>query len=317
MINVLITSFGSNTSIGVAKCLKDDGCFIIGTDSNPFYECNGYKFANIIEQLPYYNDPLYEEELLRIVKDYSVSCIIPIHDKEIEVISKMKDNGRFENVNVSVNQFSIVKLCNDKIQINELLKEIIYVPKVYTELSEDINFPIIIKDNDGVSSKDIKVIVNEDDFKENDFTNKIIQEYINGEEYTVDCFSSYCDDNLFYYSVRKRIETKSGMSVKSVIVENSTIGECCKKIHETLGYKGVSNIQFIVKNDIPYFIEINPRFAGGEILTYKSGYNFPLMTIDELCNNKIDSEAKLQIGNKMVRYYEETFFNESNDCIRL
>lgn len=36
MINVLITSFGSNTSIGVAKCLKDDGCFIIGTDSNPF-----------------------------------------------------------------------------------------------------------------------------------------------------------------------------------------------------------------------------------------------------------------------------------------
>ena len=74
MINVLITSFGSNTSIGVAKCLKDDGCFIIGTDSNPFYECNGFKFANIIEQLPYYNDPLYEEELLRIVKDYNVNC---------------------------------------------------------------------------------------------------------------------------------------------------------------------------------------------------------------------------------------------------
>jgi len=291
MINVLITSFGSNTSIGVAKCLKDDGCFIIGTDSNPFYECNGFKFANIIEQLPYYNNPLYEEKLLRIVKDHNINCIIPIHDKEIEVISKMKDEGRLENVNVSVNQFSIVKLCNDKAQINELLN--------------------------GVSSKDIKVILNKDDFKEKDFTNKIIQEYINGEEYTVDCFSSYCDDNLFYYAVRKRVETKSGMSVKSVIVENFTIGECCKKIHEILGYKGVSNIQFIVKNDIPYFIEINPRFAGGGILTYKSGYNFPLMTINELCNNKIDSEAKLQIGNKMVRYYEETFFNESNDCIRL
>lgn len=317
MINVLITSFGSNTSIGVAKSLRNAGCFIIGTDSNPYYECNGYSFADQIEKLPYYNNPSYENELLRLIENYQVNCIIPIHDKEIEVISKMKDNGRLENVNVSVNHFSIIQLCNDKKKVNELLKDIIYVPKVYSKISEELNFPVIIKDNDGVSSKDIKIVLNINNFEEQDLSNKIVQEFIEGEEFTVDCFSSFYDNNLFYYAVRKRVETKSGMSVKSVIVENPMIGEYCRKIHEVLDYKGVSNIQFIVSNNIPYFIEINPRFAGGGILTYKSGYNFPLMTINELCNKQIDSAAKLQIGNKMVRYYEETFFNDSNDYIRL
>ena len=41
-MNVPIISFGSNTIIDVAKCLKDT-CFIVGMDnnSNPYYECNG------------------------------------------------------------------------------------------------------------------------------------------------------------------------------------------------------------------------------------------------------------------------------------
>lgn len=316
MIRALITSFGSNTSIGVAKSLQKD-CFIVGTDINPFYECNGYNFADIIEKLPFYNDETYTEKLQFLVKKHQINCIIPIHDKEIETIAKLKDDGCLSNVKVAVNSLEITNLCNDKTKINLLLSDIIPIPTVYTNLEEDINFPIIVKDNDGVSSRNIEIVNDIGELKNISLSNKIMQEFIEGEEFTIDCYSSYIEPDLFYYSVRKRLETKSGMSVKSIIIENGLMGTYCKLIHQKLGYKGASNIQFIVKNNQPYFIEINPRFAGAGILTYKSGYNFPLMTINELCNKQVHKDAQLQIGNKMVRYYEETFFDESNHCIRL
>lgn len=316
MIRVLITSFGSNTSIGVAKSLQKD-CFIVGTDSNPFYECNGYSFANVIENLPFYNDITYAEKLLFLVDKHKINCIIPIHDKEIEAIARLRDEGNLPNVKVATNSLEITTLCNDKTSINHFLNELIPIPKVYTSLEDKINFPVIVKDNDGVSSRNIEIVNNIKELKNIDLSNKIIQEFIVGEEFTVDCYLSYLEQDLFYYSVRKRLETRSGMSVKSIIIDDLLMGTYCKIIHQKLGYRGASNIQFIVKNNQPYFIEINPRFAGAGILTYKSGYNFPLMTINELCNRQIDKDAQLQIGNKMVRYYEETFFDESNHCIRL
>ncbi|MDQ8750867.1 ATP-grasp domain-containing protein [Elizabethkingia miricola] len=316
MINVLITSFGSNTSIGVAKCLKDT-CFIVGTDSNPYYECNGYAFADEIELLPYYNDPLYKDVLLSLIEKYKIDCIIPIHDKEIEVISKLNDAGIIKNVKIAANPFDVNELCNDKALINSCLVDFIQVPIMYQDVNSIKNFPVIVKDNDGVSSKNIFIAYSKEELVDIDISNKIIQQYIKGEEYTVDCFTSYINQEVFYYSVRKRIETKSGMSVKSEIIDHPLIGGYCKKIHQFLQYKGVSNIQFIVQDNIPYFIEINPRFAGAGILTYKSGYNFPLFAIQELCNSIVTPKASLQIGNKMVRYYEETFFDGANLSIRL
>lgn len=315
MINVLITSFGSNTSIGIAKCIKDN-CFVLGTDSNPFYQCNGYSFADKLEFLPYYNHNNYEKDLLLLVEKYDINCIIPIHDKEIEIISKMISKGILQNIKVAVNSYEIIKLCNDKYKINSVLKDIVKVPCVYQNINDIKEYPVIIKENDGVSSNNINIANNKKEIEAIDLDNKLIQQFVEGDEVTVDCYTSYVNPEGFYYSVRKRIETKAGMSVKSEIIDYPEIGEYCKKIHKKLNYKGVSNIQFIIKDNKAYFIEINPRFAGAGILTYKSGYNFPLMTIEELYNNKIKYPEQLQIGNKMVRYYEETFFDESNHRIR-
>lgn len=315
MKNVLITSFGSNTSIGVAKSLKKH-FNIIGADTNDPSLCNGYIFANVLEKLPKYTEEIqYESVLNSFIDKHNIDLIIPVHDKEIELLAKLYEQGKIY-AKVAVNTPDIVNLCNSKSKINYFLSDLVNVPFQY--FSEDeIKFPVIVKDEDGVSSRGISIAYKKENLTNINFEGKLVQEFISdGIEYTVDCYTSYISEE-FYYSVRKRTETKAGMSVKSEIIKHEILGELCREIHSKLNYKGVSNIQFIIKNEEIYFIEINPRFAGGGILTYMSGYNFPFMTVMELCYDEVCKPENLAIGNKMVRYYEETFFDSSDNCIRL
>ncbi|WP_374361705.1 ATP-grasp domain-containing protein [Cloacibacterium sp.] len=312
-IKVLITSIGSNTSIGIAKCLKNH-CYIVGTDINNYFECNGYIFTDKFFKINPANSLKYEEELIEIIKKEKIDCVIPINDIEIEVIASFKHKYNF--VKWALNELEIIKLCNNKYDINNFLSNICNVPKQYLNTS-DIQLPIIIKPKNGVSSNGIKVIYEIDDLQLKAIDkNTFMQNFIEGTEYTVDCYSSFINDD-FFASVRIRKETKSGMSVKSEIIKDDYLAHICKNIHEKLKYKGASNIQFIKKDNTYFFIEINPRFAGAGILTYQSGYNYPLFTIEELIYGQaVDcNEKKLSFGNKMVRYYCETIFDNENNII--
>lgn len=86
--------------------------------------------------------------------------------------------------------------------------------------------------------------------------------------------------------------------------------ELAAKIHRILSFKGASNIQFMVENDEPYFIEINPRFSGGGILSYHAGLNSPLFTTLESIQSPLFDELKnrpIRKGVYMTRYWEEDF----------
>ena len=107
------------------------------------------------------------------------------------------------------------------------------------------------------------------------------------------------------------IETKEGISTKGVTVDFPLLEEIAAKIHKGLQYKGASNIQFIVENGIPYFIEMNPRFSGAGILSYHAGLNSPLFTAYESVQSPLFNEAKnteVKKGVFMTRYWNENFY---------
>lgn len=317
-LNVLITSFGSNTSIGVAKSLLNFvNVKIVGIDINDYHQCAGSIFCHDFVKSPRFDHPDYNEFILELIEKHEIHCVIPIHDKEIEKIAELSMNFP-DRTKWAVNPLEVIFLCNDKYSINQLLSKHIPVPKCFS-IEDIFNASVIVKPNDGVSSIGLKVFdkIN-DDLKSHYKSGDLIQEFIKGSEFTVDCYKSY-NTSEFCYSVRERIETKNGMSVKSRIVDIPVLGDYCKKIYEILDFKGVSNIQFIKSGNQFYFIEINPRFAGGGILTYKSGLNMPLYTIQDLTGVRLEEKSKdrtLQFGNQMTRYLEETFYDKSNHIIR-
>lgn len=314
-MNILVTSLGSNTSIGVIKALRlqnEVDIKIVGTDTNKPEFCAGYQFCDRFFTIDSTDDPAnYKKQLIKIISEEQIECIIPIHDLEIELVSELsieKPNLTFWAVNTP----EIVSKCNHKINSHSFVKSLnIPVPNVY--LDNNIQFPVILKPVKGVSSQNV---VKVNDANELDFFSKklsgiplFVQDFIEGEEYTVDTYSDY--SGRFYGGVvRKRISTKSGISVKGEIIENQELLILSNDILTFLGYKGAANIQFIVKNCTPYFIEINPRFSGAGILSYKAGFNSPLFTVLEAKGKKLPSIDKIEINKnlKMSRYWEESFY---------
>ena len=304
-IRVGITSFGSNTAIGVAKVLRSfySNIEIIGIDSNPIDETTGHAFADYFHQVPLASlSSEYLFALNQIIDFRNISVLIPIHDLELMILSKNVDEI---NCKVAVNSERTIEICNNKLKANQYVSKLTNVPDYgIEEVSK--SSPVIIKSIDGVGSKDVKI-------KEECFGEKVPkgffwQDFISGQEYTVDCYRSYSNNDFFAYP-RVRLETKGGIATKTVGVNNSSLKEISKSILEGLGYRGVANIQFIESKGEYFFIEINPRFAGSGILAYSSGLNAPFWTIQELLGYQVDfNQVNLDFEKKMIRFFDEVFY---------
>lgn len=313
-MKVLITSVGSNTSISVVKALRklNNEVFIVGTDSNPRHLCAGSEWVDKFFTLPTVRKkPDYLEALERIVKKEPINCLIPIHDLEIEVVSEVLDKLN-QHCFVATNISSIILLCNDKGATNRIAVEAgLQVPGSFSE-NNTFAFPLIAKPLKGVSSRGLILITNESDL--NSFTKQhqqeeyIVQEFIKGEEYTIDTYSDY-KGNFYGGMVRRRIETKAGISTKGVTIDDHLLIPLCKKFLELIEYKGAANLQFIVRDGIAYFIEINPRFSAGGILSYEAGFNSPGFTILEASQEKLPpfESLNLKYNLYMTRYWQEKF----------
>jgi carbamoylphosphate synthase large subunit len=311
MIHVLVTSLGSNTAIGVIKALRyHKDISVTGTDTFPAHLSAGSSFADHFYQVPMAVADEYETELIRIIKEQKIQCVIPIHDVEVKKIAAIA--GKYPSLCFwAVNKPEIISMCNDKKKINAFLAGMpINVPEMFNSVT-DISYPAIYKPNEGVSSKGIQVIASSaESNRQFDLENGFLQKMIKGDEYTVDCYTAYGDDH-FNCCVRKRIETKEGISTKGVTVDFPLLEKLSAEIHRGLEYKGASNIQFIVENEVPYFIEINPRFSGAGILSYHAGLNSPLFTALESVRSPLFDEFKkipVKKGVFMTRYWNENFY---------
>jgi carbamoyl-phosphate synthase large subunit len=107
----------------------------------------------------------------------------------------------------------------------------------------------------------------------------IVQEYIEGTEFTVDAFISKTGEHFIY--PRIRLCTYGGVSQVGRTTMDKEIIKVTKQIIEFLDFVGPINLQFIKKNNIPYLIEINPRLSGGIGITYANGANLPDMAIKD------------------------------------
>jgi len=145
------------------------------------------------------------------------------------------------------------------------------------------------------------------DFYYSRIHNPIIQSYIEGTEYTLDCI---CDNDSQVISVvpRMRIEVKAGEVQKSKTVNDMQIIQKGKEICEKLGYKGPLTIQcFKAGTGEILFTEINPRMGGGVPLTFEAGVEYGRIFADMVSGRKVEPI----IGNfkelTMLRYDEAVF----------
>jgi carbamoyl-phosphate synthase large subunit len=327
-MNILVTSVGSNPSIGIIKALRLSEnslhICITGIDTNLPHLCAGALLVDEFIQVPaVYEREKYVETILEIIKEKKIDCVFPVHDHELVVIASLRKDFP-ELCFWAVNEESVIETCNNKILANGLAAKLgILTPESFIDYKNipPEKFPVIAKPVNGVSSRgmciandkeQLEIFMNDKDEKK-----YLIQSYIsNDAEFTIDAYSTY--DGKFYGAMtRQRIETKDGIATKGVTIQNDYLIDMTKRFLNEIKYCGIANLQFIQSKGKYYFIEINPRFSGAGILSIHAGFNSPMFTIKESLNEKLQplSSLNLKYDFYMTRYWQENFSYAAGNII--
>ncbi|NFO11831.1 ATP-grasp domain-containing protein [Clostridium botulinum] len=324
-MNVLITSIGKRVQL--IKHLKQEH-YIIGVDCNDLVSSK--EFVDVFYKVPRYNEKSFIKTILDICKNEKVDLLIPLYEKEFFDLCDNRKKFEEFGTTLLLSSKSIIDICNNKLNTYEFFKKSnISTPVSYSKSDignilynnnkkKELKFPLIIKPIDGMGSNDVFKINNEKElsfFKEY-VDNPIIQEFIDGKEYTIDVL---CDlfGNVISVVPRERIEVRSGEVVKSKTVKNKEIIDSvmnlCDKLKKASNDNSISivgplTIQCIyTSNKVIKFIEINPRFGGGVPLTFESGVNYGKI-FNELKNNNFNIKKLHEFKETLMLRYDEAVF---------
>jgi carbamoyl-phosphate synthase large subunit len=309
---VLIPGASAPAGINTIKSLRlaDFKGKILSTDSNSLSA--GFYLSDYYEVIPEAEAEDYLKVLLNVVDKYNIEILMPSSGYDIFPFSEFKSKLKKHGVIPVVSDRKILEICRDKLSTYNHLNRIFNLPFTTLNPDEVVNYPIIAKPRFGKGSRDI-IQVNDEQEKKyicSKFPNMIYQEFLPGDEYTIDVMSDL-EGNPIVSVPRVRLQTKSGISTKGKIILDEGLIEESMKIVKKLKIIGPSCIQ-MKKDHLDQFklVEINPRLGGGTIFTTLAGANFPKMVIDLVEGKKIDPPKISEIT--VLRYFEEIVLDERN-----
>lgn len=310
-LKILRSAVGSPPSFGFIKELQKNNIEVVGIDSNPL----SFGLYNIEKAylVPPGDSPDFLNEIIKIIEKEGPDAILSGPEQEILVFSKNKTLLEKKGVMVLCPDYDSVVICSDKEKTCEKFKELgIPFPEIYS--AENIKFPCIIKPKSGRGSSDVYKIENQEQFDIliKKIKNPIIQEFVKGEEYSIDILSDR-DGNCLSVVPRLRINVESGVSMKGRTVYDKEITDYCKKIVKELKLFGPSCIQCIRNNNNQLkFIEINLRFGGGSILSIKADPTIIPNLIKLIKKQDPVPSSSFKQGLYMFRNYCEIYVDENN-----
>lgn len=313
-MNVLLTHVSRMGTLCWIKCLRritSIEIVIYGTDVKPLGYSSGSQLVDHFIQInPSLNQEEYLNQIYNLCNKLSIDILITVMDDELGIF--LKNKKRFQQYLYYLD-YDCFNIFHDKLIASLKMQEIgILIPKIITNPFG--KHKVIFRNKIGIGSNGIYVVdLEKEQFIENRFQkDKFLQEYIEGEEFTVDVLTDNQGLPLLIVP-RKRLEIRQGISFICQIVKDEEIISICKKIYSTFKIPGISNVQFIKNNTGLYFIELNPRLGGTSIASVIAGFNFTELYLQHnLLNKPVKTLEEYQNliawGSIVSRDYEEYIF---------
>lgn len=272
--------------------------------------------ADVKEPVPRVTDPNYIDAVKDICRKHDIRLVIPLIDTELFLFSLHKEEFEELGITLLVSSPEVNRICLDKRETYKFFKTIGVQTPGILEPSEILanpkaKYPFLLKPSDGSCSVGVTKIRNakELEFFIDYIPNAIVQEYVTGDEYTLDVLVDF-KGRVRSVVPRLRIETRAGEISKGCTVKNPALIAGGKAVVEALhGAVGCITVQcFVSAEGGIKFIEINPRFGGGFPLSMAAGADFPRWIIEEIIGIKRETAVdEWQDGLVMLRYDEAIF----------
>jgi len=351
-ITVLITGAGAPGAPGIIKSLrlvKERKIRIVGVDMDK--NSVGFAMVDKFYLVPPAERKNFIPEVLRVAKREKVKVIIPLVTRELLKFAKNKEEFEKAGIKVSIsgpeplrianNKYLLMKYCSENgipVPIFRLVKnyrqfkEAVYALgypgenvcfkppisnglrgfRVLTEKLDRLNLLMKEKPHNVLTTfKEIEEVLKE----AKPFPELIVMEYLPGEEYSVDVLADKGKAIIIIPRLREKI--KMGISFVGVAMRDKEIIDYSKRIVETLRLNG--NIGFQFKRDrdgVPKIIECNPRTQGTIVLCTAAGANLVYLAAKLALGEKI-KKPKIKWGTKMIRYWEEIYYDKRGHAFTL
>lgn len=275
-------------------------------------------FADKFYLIPRIGEEKYIDSIIDICIKENIKLIIPTIDTELRILSLSKNLIEEKtSAKLLVSNIDVINICRDKRNTQKFFEENNFgVPKEYSLDETNVNFPVFIKPIDGSSSVNTFKVNNMEElnFFKNYIKNPMIQEFIEGEEYTVDAFLDFYSNPISIVP-RRRIQTRAGEIIKGKIIKDKEIINDVKRLLEILKPIGQITIQCMkTKNGIEY-IEINPRFGGGAPMSILAGANSCEYLYKLLMGEKLDYNENYNENLTFLRFDNSIVLDENMNLI--
>lgn len=321
MITVLITSASRKVSLVKAfkeALKKEGGGKVIATENNPFSPALFFADAHYL--LPKDSEKNFLGEVISICKKNKVNLIVPTRDEELVVFAKNKEKLHKEGVTVAVSPALSIAICQDKLKFFEFCQSNhIASPHVYNR--EDakegkLPYPLFINGRVSKASKNAFLVHNKKELEAYlaIIEKPVIQEYLQGKEYTVDVFSDF-EGNVVSIVPRERIKIFGGESFVSKTFNHKQLITESLRLAKALQLIGHSTIQCFFDGKKVVFIEVNPRYGGAANLGFAAGANTPRFMVKLLKGKKLSPKIGMFKDNLVMLRYTEDFFIDEKKLI--
>jgi len=321
---LLVFPCGSEIGLEIQKALKYAKYIELWGGSSVRSNHGKFVYKNYIGDLPHVDDSNFLENLNKIIKKYDFDMIYPAYDEINFELNKKSDSLKAEIIG---SPFQTLKLTRSKSQTYSYFKGKLAVPVEYSSVNEiEIGeYPIFIKPDQGHGSEDTHIAQDREraEFYLRNNENLIMLEYLEGKEYTIDCFTDYTGE-LRFIGGRERKRIRNGISVDAIPIENKEIAKFAEVINAELNLNGAWFFQLKEDNSGKLkLLEIGPRIAGTMALYRNLGVNFPLLSfynakkIDiDIVRNDYPIEIDRALKNKFdIGLDYDHIYIDLDDCL--
>jgi carbamoyl-phosphate synthase large subunit len=310
----MVTAAGTVTAQSVIKALREDGrvSFVAAGDMNPLTATAA--FVDEFVALPPAQAPDFARRCFDAAKRLEIDLLVPLI-VESEFIPLGDARELFDSIGcrLALPARDITLRTGDKLEFASFLREI-GVPgpatAPYHPAMDISRFPVYLKPRRGSGSVGTARIESAHSLHEaaRGRSDLIVQEAVDGTEFTVDCFAS-APGRVVAAVPRERIAIKAGVSVKGRTYRHPLIERIAGSVVEKSGLQGPANVQGMLRGEDAFcIIEMNPRFSGTLALTTAAGINFVSLLIDSIEGTPIpDLRGRHEDGLAMMRYWSEVF----------
>jgi carbamoyl-phosphate synthase large subunit len=313
-VNVLLTAGSRRVPLvqGFRNALRSVGVpgSVIVTDVNPLSPA--VHVADRSYRVPMATDESYVRELLTIVEAEHVQLVVPTIDDELPVVAAARDEFRRIGAVLACSPTESAALCNDKYATCAALRKV-DVPAAMTylpaQLSEELPLPLFIKPRVGRGAVGAFPVRS---YEELDFflryvSNPIVQEFLDGPEFTIDVLCDF-DGRPLSIVPRERVVIRAGVIDRGRTVRDQRLTALAEAACRAIPFAGPINVQCRMRGDQPVIFEINPRFSGGIPLTIQAGADFPTMLVKLALGRKVEPAIGEFKHDLWMTSFEQSFF---------